>query len=555
MYQYDQYDQALVDERVKQYKNQTERYLNGELSEEEFLPLRLQNGLYIQRQAPMLRIAIPYGMLNTTQLRTLADISDDYDRSYGHISTRQNMQLNWVALERVPEILEKLAQVQMHAIQTSGNCIRNVTTDPFSGVAFGEVADPRPWCEVLRQWSTFHPEFAFLPRKFKIAINANTDNDRAAIKFHDVGLQLIKDDQGNTGFEVWVGGGLGRTPIVAELLNPFLPWQNLLGYLESVLRVYNLNGRRDNKYKARIKILVKALGIDAFREKVNIDWNSVDQDAIRLTDNEMARIHNCFTLPDYEDRTDTLDSLKDQISLSAAFGHWINQNVISHKQSGYAAVTLALKATGEAPGDITSDQMRLIADLADKYSFGEIRTTHEQNIVLSDVRIADLNSLWISLAEAGLATANLGTLNDMICCPGGDFCALANAKSLPIAIAIQQKFDDLDYLYDLGDIQLNISGCMNACGHHHIGDIGILGVDKKGEEFYQISLGGHSQYDGASIGKILGPSFKSDQVSGVVEQIIDLYVSLRQTEESFTDLVKRIGNQPFKEKIYAKKAA
>lgn len=555
MYQYDQYDQALVDERVKQYKNQTERYLNGELSEEEFLPLRLQNGLYIQRQAPMLRIAIPYGMLNTTQLRTLADISDDYDRSYGHISTRQNMQLNWVALERVPEILEKLAQVQMHAIQTSGNCIRNVTTDPFSGVAFGEVADPRPWCEVLRQWSTFHPEFAFLPRKFKIAINANTDNDRAAIKFHDVGLQLIKDDQGNTGFEVWVGGGLGRTPIVAELLNPFLPWQNLLGYLESVLRVYNLNGRRDNKYKARIKILVKALGIDAFREKVNIDWNSVDQDAIRLTDNEMARIHNCFTLPDYEDRTDTLDSLKDQISLSAAFGNWINQNVISHKQSGYAAVTLALKATGEAPGDITSDQMRLIADLADKYSFGEIRTTHEQNIVLSDVRITDLNSLWISLAEAGLATANLGTLNDMICCPGGDFCALANAKSLPIAIAIQQKFDDLDYLYDLGDIQLNISGCMNACGHHHIGDIGILGVDKKGEEFYQISLGGHSQYDGASIGKILGPSFKSDQVSGVVEQIIDLYVSLRQTEESFTDLVKRIGNQPFKEKIYAKKAA
>lgn len=555
MYQYDQYDQNMVDERVNQYRHQTQRYLDGTLSEEQFLPLRLQNGLYIQRNAPMLRIAIPYGMLRADQLRMLADISDQYDRGYGHISTRQNMQLNWVALEQVPDILEKLASVQMHAIQTSGNCIRNVTTDQFAGVAFDEVADPRPWCEVLRQWSTFHPEFAFLPRKFKIAINANTDKDRAAIKFHDIGLQIVKDAQQNIGFEVWVGGGLGRTPIIAEKIENFVHWQDILGYLESVLRVYNLNGRRDNKYKARIKIMVKALGIDAFRALVHKDWDSRDQQQLKLTQHEVDRIHNCFTSPKYQISTTTLDSLTDITAINPGFRNWINQNITRHRTPGYAAVTLALKATGEAPGDITSAQMKLIANLADQYSFGELRTTHEQNMVLSDVRIEDLHSLWQALAESNLATPNIGTLNDMICCPGGDFCALANAKSIPIAKAIQEQFDDLDYLYDLGDIQLNISGCMNACGHHHIGDIGILGVDKKGEEFYQVSIGGHSQYKGASIGKILGPSFKSDQVARVISEIIDLYVANRTPEESFADVVIRLGHQPFKEKVYAKKAA
>jgi len=555
MYQYDQYDQNMVDERVKQYRQQTLRYLDGSLTEEQFLPLRLQNGLYIQRHAPMLRVAIPYGMLRADQLRVLADISDQYDRGYGHISTRQNMQLNWVKLDQVPDILEKLASVQMHAIQTSGNCIRNVTTDQFAGVAFDEVADPRPWCEVLRQWSTFHPEFAFLPRKFKIAINANTSKDRAAIKFHDIGLQIVKNAQQEIGFEVWVGGGLGRTPIVAEKLEAFIHWQDILGYLESVLRVYNLNGRRDNKYKARIKILVKALGVDTFRTLVQTDWDSRDQQNLKLTQHEVDRIHNCFTAPDYQVSNTDLDSLKDMAAINPGFRNWLNHNIAKHRVTGYVAVTLALKATGEAPGDITSTQMNLIADLAEQYSFGELRTTHEQNMVLADVRIEDLYSLWQILIEANLATANIGTLNDMICCPGGDFCALANAKSIPIAKDIQAQFEDLDYLYDLGDIQLNISGCMNACGHHHIGDIGILGVDKKGEEFYQISIGGHSQYHDASIGKILGPSFKSNQVADVIQKILDLYVTERFAEESFTQVVRRLGHQTFKEKVYAKKAA
>lgn len=549
MYKYDEYDQRILNDRVNQFRDQTARFLSGELSNEQFLPLRLQNGLYVQRYAPMLRVAVPYGLLNSTQVRKLAHIARTYDKGYAHVSTRQNVQFNWPELASVPDILAELADVQMHAVQTSGNCIRNTTTDQFAGVVDGEVVDPRPYCEIIRQWSTFHPEFAFLPRKFKIAVNAHNSDDRAAILVHDIGLQIVKTDAGEIGYQVYVGGGLGRTPIIGELVNPFLPEKHLLTYLDAVLRVYNLNGRRDNKYKARIKILVKAMGVEAFAAKVADEWQHLKDGPATLTQAEIDRVKAHFTSPAYAQLSDTPTELSNHLAENKAFRNWYGRNVKKHKISGYAIVTLTTKQTGNAPGDVTDKQLDVVADLADKYSFGEVRNTHDQNIVLADVKQADLYDLWLEAKAAGFATPNLGLLTDMICCPGGDFCALANAKSIPVSQAIQERFDDLDYLYDLGELHINISGCMNACGHHHIGNIGILGVDKKGEEFYQVSLGGSASTD-AAIGKILGPSFAREQMPDVIEKIINVFVEKRHEGERFVDTYRRIGDQPFKDRVY-----
>lgn len=550
MYVYDEIDHQILADRIRQFRNQTQRFLAGELSNAEFLPLRLQNGLYVQRLAPMLRIAVPYGMLSSQQVRMLAHISRKYDKGFVHFSTRQNVQLNWPRLEEVPDILADLATVQMHAIQTSGNCIRNTTTDEFAGVAVDELIDPRPYCEIIRQWSTFHPEFAFLPRKFKIAVCAS-EQDRAAIHAHDIGLQIIKNAAGETGFRVLVGGGLGRTPVLGVSINEFLPEKHLLTYLDCILRVYNRLGRRDNKYKARIKILVRALGAETFKAKVEEEWQFYKDGPATLTADEIARMKKFFTAPAYE----TLDDAKlsadvaTQAASNKAFSNWLSRNVKPHKKPGYTIVNVTLKKVGIAPGDVTDKQLEAIADLADKYSFGEIRSTHQQNVVLADVKKSDLFDVWQALKALGLATPNLGTLTDIICCPGGDYCSLANAKSIPVAEAIQRKFDDIDYLYDLGDIDLNISGCMNACGHHHVGHIGILGVDKKGEEFYQIMLGGNMGLD-ASLGEIIGPSFSTDEVPAVISRILDTYVDLRTDEESFLDTFRRIGVAPFKERVY-----
>lgn len=549
MYVYDQYDQHIIEDRVRQFRDQTRRYLAGELSEEEFRPLRLQNGLYIQRYAPMLRVAVPYGLLSSRQLRKLAQIARDYDKGYAHISTRQNVQFNWPELEDVPEILAELATVQMHAIQTSGNCIRNTTTDQFAGVARDELVDPRPWCEIIRQWSTFHPEFAFLPRKFKIAVNSAV-NDRAAIEVHDIGLEAVRNSAGELGFRVSVGGGLGRTPIVGSFINEFLPWQHLLTYLDAVLRVYNRYGRRDNKFKARIKILVKALTPEVFAERVNAEWMHLKDGPATLTETEVERIGRCFVDPAYRSLEDQEIALARLDAEHPGFARWRTRNVFAHKKPGYAAVTLSLKPTGTAPGDITDKQLDALADLADRYSFGEVRNSHEQNIILADVEQARLFELWGELRELGFATPNVGLLTDIICCPGGDYCSLANAKSIPIAEAIQRRFDDLDYLFDIGEIDLNISGCMNACGHHHVGHIGILGVDKKGAEFYQVSLGGSASRD-ASLGQILGPSFAQEEMAEVIEKIITVYVEKRVEDERFIDTFRRIGIEPFKERVYA----
>ncbi|MCL5043605.1 MAG: nitrite/sulfite reductase [Gammaproteobacteria bacterium] len=549
MYIYDEYDQRIVEDRVKQFRDQTRRFLAGELSENEFLPLRLQNGLYVQRYAPMLRIAVPYGVLSAERLRKLAFIARTYDKGYAHLTTRQNVQFNWPALEDVPDILAHLAEVQMHAIQTSGNCIRNTTTDQFAGVAADELVDPRPWCEIIRQWSTFHPEFAYLPRKFKIAVNGASE-DRAAIGVHDIGLNVVQNAAGEIGFRVLVGGGLGRTPIIGAEINPFLPWQHLLTYLDAVLRVYNRYGRRDNKYKARIKILVKALTPEVFADKVAAEWAHSKDGPATLTDAEVARISQHFVLPAYEQlEGDDADYLAKR-DTDKGFNNWALRNLHSHKVAGYAAVTLSLKPTAVAPGDISADQLEAAADLADRYSFGEIRASHNQNLILPHVRQADLFTLWQEAREHGFATPNIGLLTDMICCPGGDFCALANAKSIPIAEAIQRAFDDLDYLHDIGDIDVNISGCMNACGHHHVGHIGILGVDKKGQEFYQVSLGGSSGRN-AAIGQILGPSFAAEQMPEVIQRIIDVYLEQRTAEELFIDTYQRVGIAPFKERVYA----
>ncbi|NKI17348.1 nitrite/sulfite reductase [Spongiibacter sp. KMU-166] len=547
MYVYDEYDQQIIDQRVAQYRDQTKRYLAGKITDEQFLPLRLQNGLYVQRLAPMLRIAVPYGTLNSTQLRKLAEISRHYDKGYAHISTRQNVQLNWPKLEEVPDILAELAKVQMHAVQTSGNCIRNVTADQFSGVAADEVEDARPWCEIIRQWSTFHPEFAFLPRKFKIAV-CGSETDRAAVMVHDIGLQIVKDDNGDTAFRVLVGGGLGRTPVIGSVIHEQLPPRHLLTYLEAILRVYNQLGRRDNKFKARIKILVRAMGAEAFKAKVEEEWAHIKDSALELSDEEIARAKSFFTAPEYRDLP--AQDMQALALESADFARWLNHNVHPHKQTGYAIATLSLKTTGVAPGDITAEQLEAVAALGEEFGFGEIRSTHQQNLVLPDVPQHQLFALWQKLVELELASPTVGTLNDIICCPGGDFCSLANAKSIPIAEAIQRRFDDLDYLYDLGEIELNISGCMNACGHHHIGHIGILGVDKKGQEFYQVSLGG-SQGLNASLGKILGPSFAQDDIPDVIEKVLNTYVDLRQEGERFLDTYNRVGLDPFKERAYA----
>lgn len=550
MYVYDQYDQRIVEERVAQFRDQTRRFLAGELGGEEYRPLRLQNGLYIQRYAPMLRVAVPYGLLNTTQVRKLAQIARDYDKGYAHISTRQNFQFNWPELEDVPEILAELATVQMHAIQTSGNCIRNTTTDQFAGVAHDELIDPRPWCEIIRQWSTFHPEFAFLPRKFKIAVNGAA-LDRAAIEVHDIGLEAVRNEAGELGFRVLVGGGQGRTPHTGEFIREFLPWQHLLSYLEATLRVYNRYGRRDNKFKARIKILVKALGADAFAEKVEAEWAHLKDGPITLTDAEVARVSAFFVDPAYIELQDQDEALARLDVEQPGFARWRQRNTFRHKRPGYIAVTLSLKPTGVAPGDVTDRQLDAMADLADRYSFGELRTSHQQNVIFADVRQDQLLELWHALREHGFATPNIGLLTDMICCPGGDFCSLANAKSIPIAEAIQRRFDDLDYLFDIGELDLNISGCMNACGHHHVGHIGILGVDKKGEEFYQVSLGGDAGRD-ATLAKILGPSFAQDQMPEVIGKLINVYVEQRTEDERFIDTYRRIGIDPFKERVYAK---
>ncbi|GAA6133344.1 nitrite/sulfite reductase [Oceaniserpentilla sp. 4NH20-0058] len=551
MYIYDEYDQRIVDERVAQFKDQTDRYFAGELTEEQFLPLRLQNGLYVQRYAPMLRVAVPYGLLSSNQVRKLAHIARTYDKGYAHISTRTNVQFNWPELKDVPEILAELASVQMHAIQTSGNCIRNTTTDQFAGVTPNELIDARPYCEIIRQWSTFHPEFAFLPRKFKIAVNSHFSDDRAATLLHDIGIKIVKNEQGELGFAVYVGGGLGRTPIVASLVKEFLPEKHLLTYLDAVLRVYNLNGRRDNKYKARIKILVKAIGVEAFAKKVDEEWQHLKDGPGTLTQEEIDRVKGHFTAPAYEALSNNNETLAQQLSENKAFSNWYNRNVSEHKVDGYSIVTLTLKKLGTPPGDITDKQLDMVADLSDRYSFGEVRNTHEQNIVLADVKQDQLFELWQEAKANGFATPNLGLLTDMICCPGGDFCALANAKSIPVAEALQAKFDDLDYLHDLGEIDLNISGCMNACGHHHIGHIGILGVDKKGEEFYQVSLGGDAGPD-ATIGKILGPSFAREQMPEIIEKVLNIYVTERIEGERFIDTYRRVGHSIFKERVYAK---
>ena len=549
MYIYDEYDQQIVEDRVKQFRDQTRRFLAGELSESEFLPLRLQNGLYVQRYAPMLRVAIPYGLISARQVRKLAFIARTYDKGYVHFSTRQNVQFNWPALEDVPDILAHLAEVQMHAIQTSGNCIRNTTTDQFAGVAADELVDPRPWCEIIRQWSTFHPEFAFLPRKFKIAVNG-AEADRAAIGVHDIGLNVVRNAAGEIGFRVLVGGGLGRTPMVGSQICEFLPWQHLLTYLDAILRVYNRYGRRDNKYKARIKILVKALTPEVFAEKVNAEWAHTKDGPATLTQQELDRVAGHFSAPAYEQFSGDDAGYLAKREAEKGFNNWAMRNVQAHKVPGYAAVTLSLKPTAVAPGDADDKQLEAIADLADQFSFGELRVTHQQNLVLADVRQSDLYELWQACRKHGFATPNIGLLTDIICCPGGDFCALANAKSIPIAEAIQRTFDDLDYLHDIGDLDLNISGCMNACGHHHVGHIGVLGVDKKGQEFYQVSLGGNSGRD-ASIGQILGPSFSAEDMPSVMTKVIDVYIENRTPEEQFLDTFKRIGMAPFKERVYA----
>ena len=548
MYVYDQYDQKIVEDRVKQYRDQTRRYLAGELSGEEFRPLRLQNGLYIQRFAPMLRVAVPYGLMSSAQVRMMAKIARDYDKGYAHISTRQNVQFNWPDLEDVPDILAELATVQMHAIQTSGNCIRNTTTDQFAGVAKDEIIDPRPWCEIIRQWSTFHPEFTHLPRKFKIAVNGAV-SDRAAIEVHDIGLEAVQNDAGELGFRVSVGGGLGRTPIVGSFINEFLPWQHLISYLDAILRVYNRYGRRDNKYKARIKILVKALTPAVFAERVNAEWAHLKDGPTTLTEAEVARVAAHFIDPSYKALDDQDAALAALDAEHPGFARWRQRNTFAHKKPGYVAVTLSLKPTGVAPGDVTDKQFDAIADLADRYSFGEVRNSHNQNIILADVEQAQLFTLWGELRENGFATPNVGLLTDIICCPGGDFCSLANAKSIPIAEAIQRRFDDLDYLFDIGNIDLNISGCMNACGHHHVGHIGVLGVDRKGEEYYQITVGG-SPDEQAALGDIVGKSLPADEVAPAIQRTLDRYLQIRTDGERFIDTVRRVGPDPFRDAIY-----
>ncbi len=547
MYQYNDNDQTLVNERVAQFAEQTERYLKGEIGENEFRALRLMNGLYIQTHAPMLRVAIPYGLLASRQLRMLAHIARKYDKNYAHISTRQNIQYNWPDLKKVPDILADLASVQMHAIQTSGNCLRNTTTDPLAGVCVDEIEDPRPYCEIIRQWTTLHPEFAYLPRKFKIAVSGS-EQDRAATQLHDIGLYIVKNTDGETGFRVLVGGGLGRTPIIGKVIRPFLEKQHLLSYLEAILRVYNLKGRRDNKYKSRIKILVREHGIEQMREWVDAEWELIKA-SMEVSSDRIAQIQAHFQAPPYENLAESDATFEAQKTQNSAFNTWLNFNTVAHKIPGYRAVCLSLKAPDTPPGDITDKQLDAIADLADQYSFGEIRTTHRQNLVFADVKLTDLFSLWQKLESLSLATPNIGTATDMICCPGLDFCSLANAGSIGIAKEINEALDDIDYLHDIGELKINMSGCMNGCAHQSVGHIGILGVDKKGVEWYQVTLGGSSE-NNAAIGRRLGPAVAKGKITQTIETILNVYLKQRQENEIFLDTVNRIGVSPFKEAIY-----
>jgi sulfite reductase (NADPH) hemoprotein beta-component len=550
VYQYAAFDQQVVEDRVAQFRDQTARHLAGELDAEAFKHLRLRNGLYLQRLAPMLRVAIPYGTLSARQLRLLAHVARHYDKGYGHFSTRQNLQFNWPRLEEVPDILAELATVQMHAIQTSGNCIRNVTADQFSGAARDERVDARPWCELLRQWSTAHPEFDWLPRKFKIAVNG-AEEDRVAARFHDIGLDARRDASGEVVFDVFVGGGLGRTPQIGSRVRAGLPWTDLITYLTAILRVYNRYGRRDNKYKARIKILLRALGAEGFARRVEDEWAQLAGGPETLSREDVDRIAERFLLPAFEALEDDPAPLRAALAEDPAFARWHRNAVRPHRMPGYASVVLPLKYTGVAPGDCTDEQMDAVADWAERWGHGEIRVAHEQNLILPHVRQDALPALWRAAREERLAEPTVGTVADLICCPGGDFCSLANAKSIPVAEAIQRRFADLDRLEDLGELHLNISGCMNACGHHHVGHVGILGVDKKGEEFYQISIGGDATAD-AALGTILGPSVARAEVPDVLEDLLELYRARRAPGERFIDCVRRIGVEPFREHLHGR---
>ncbi|MEQ8356412.1 MAG: nitrite/sulfite reductase [Kiloniellaceae bacterium] len=549
MYRYDEFDLTFVQQRVTQFRGQVERRLAGELSEEEFRPLRLMNGLYLQLHAYMLRVAVPYGTLSSRQLRRLADIARDYDRGYGHFTTRQNIQYNWPQLHDVPDILNDLADVEMHAIQTSGNCIRNVTADHFAGAAADEIEDPRVYAEIMRQWSSLHPEFSFLPRKFKIAITG-APNDRAAVRFHDIGLQIRRNDAGEVGFEVIVGGGLGRTPVIGTTIRKFLPKQHLLSYLEAILRVYNQLGRRDNIYKARIKILVQQTGVEAFKDLVEDEWLQIKDGALTLPVEEIERVEAYFAPPAFETLDANQPAFEARRFEDRDFARWARSNLTPHRAPGYACVSISLKPEGGAPGDATSEQMEVVADLAKRFSFDEIRISHEQNLVLPHVRLADIPQVWETLCAHGLGTPNIGLISDMIACPGLDYCNLANARSIPVAQRISQRFSDLNRQHEIGDLKIKISGCINACGHHHVGHIGILGVDKKGEEFYQITLGGSADED-AAVGKILGPAFSYDDVVDAIENVVNTYLEVRQDGERFNDTYARVGATPFKEKLYA----
>ncbi|KAA5607364.1 nitrite/sulfite reductase [Roseospira marina] len=549
MYQYDAHDQALVDQRVSEFRDQVSRRLSGALTEDQFKPLRLMNGLYLQLHAYMLRVAIPYGTLSSHQMRVLAHIARRYDRGYGHFTTRQNIQYNWIKLADAPDILADLAAEQMHAIQTSGNCIRNVTSDPWAGVAADEIEDPRIAAEILRQWSTFHPEFSFLPRKFKIAITG-APTDRAAVKVHDIGLRMHRDERGAVGYEVIVGGGLGRTPIIGKTLRPFLPKEHLLSYLEAIMRVYNTHGRRDNMYKARIKILVEALGIDEFRRQVEAEWEPLRDGALRLPPETYAAITERFAPPLYEQRTGSVATLVRDPETDPALARWVQANVAPHKVPGYGIVNISLKGTGQIPGDATASQMELVAKMADLYSLGEIRVTHEQNLVLPHVRLSDLPALWRTLDAGDLATPNVGLISDIIACPGLDYCSLANARSIPLAQALSERFSDMTRAQAIGPLHINISGCINACAHHHVGHIGVLGVDRKGEELYQITLGGRSD-EAAALGRIVGPAVPAHQAIEMIAGFVDTYLAIRHPGELFIDTVERLGTAPFKETLHA----
>jgi sulfite reductase (NADPH) hemoprotein beta-component len=550
VYRYDEFDHTVVTERVNQFRDQVARRLGGELTDDEFRPLRLMNGVYAQLHAYMLRVAVPYGTLSSRQMRMLAHVARKYDKDYGHFTTRQNIQYNWPKLQDIPDILADLASVEMHAIQTSGNCIRNVTADQYAGAAADEVADSRIYSEILRQWSTFHPEFSFLPRKFKIAVTGSTGRDRTAVRFHDIGIRIRRNEEGELGFEIMAGGGLGRTPMIGVTMNEFVPETDLLSYCEAILRVYNQFGRRDNIFKARIKILVKETGADEFRRLVEEEWAHIRESALMLPEEEIATIRSYFAPPDYEDLREESTELDAAFAADTAFAEWHRQNVAKHLRPGYAIANLSLKPEGGIPGDASSAQMDAVANLADRYSFGEIRVTHEQNLVLAHVAKRDLYDLWQGLAATGFASANLALVSDVVCCPGLDYCGLATARSIPIAQQLGERFADLRRQRDIGELRLNISGCINACGHHHVGNIGILGVDKRNQEFYQVTLGGHGEYD-ASIGDIVGPAFSKDEIVNAVEKIIDTYMAIRGDGERFVDTYRRVGLDPFKEVLYA----